>query len=391
MKDQKKIEKTLFVVLKTAERCNLNCSYCYFFNGGDESYKKHPPFLRKDVVVDLVRFLNESVDRFKYSTIDIAFHGGEPTLQPIAQFKSMCSYLVNNISKGINLLFRIQTNGTLINEKWVEEFCNYNVSVGVSLDGPKEYNDIFRLDHKGKSSYELTKRGINLLNDGVSLGKINPISALCVIDPTKDAKLIYRYFVDELKFRKMDFLLPDYTHDNFDQNTVGSYFKYLRDLFDEWVSDNNPSIRIRFFESILNMMVGKQSSLTSVGYGIGSYDAITISSNGDISPDDTLRSASAGALMQSANIKSINLGDYFRMCNIEGLSKQINQLPEKCTTCCWRKICRGGFPIHRYSSTNGFNNPSIVCEALKKVYSKCGSFLINHGFSHDQLEKNLGV
>ena len=31
------------VILKTAERCNLNCSYCYFFHGGDDSYKKHPP------------------------------------------------------------------------------------------------------------------------------------------------------------------------------------------------------------------------------------------------------------------------------------------------------------------------------------------------------------
>lgn len=167
--------KKLVLILKTAERCNLNCKYCYFFNGGDQSYKKHPPLISKGVVNQLVKFLSEGIQDLGIEHILVVFHGGEPLLQPIAQFTEMCFLLQSHLSPLTSIDFKVQTNATLISEKWIDAFSQFRVSVGVSLDGPKEYNDIDRIDHRNRGSYDAVRKGIHLLQEGVHQKKIPDI------------------------------------------------------------------------------------------------------------------------------------------------------------------------------------------------------------------------
>ena len=384
-----KKKKHLIVILKTVERCNLNCKYCYFFNGGDTSFKKHPAFISEKVIHQLVSSILASHKDLGIGNVSIIFHGGEPTLQPIDKFDAMCSFFTKELSPYLHLDMSIQTNATLISENWIEAFSKHNISVGVSLDGPKEYNDIERVDHHNMGSYDLVKRGIDILNKAVKCGKISDIGALCVINPENDGRVIYRHFIDELRLSRIDFLLPDATHDDPPKQSIEIYGRYLCSILDEWTKDNNKNIVIRYLESILRVMGGLKTTLISVGPELSDIYPITISSNGEISPDDTLRIANGGKLMQLSDIWSMSFKDFFELPILKKLRESKNNLPKECFECCWKKVCYGGSYIHRYSKKNEFDNPSVFCDSLKMIYAKSAAFLLQSGLPFSSLQEVL--
>lgn len=68
-------------VIKTAERCNINCTYCYFFNKNDQSYKIHPPIMSKITLQQVADFMLEGCEKFHIKHLIVCFHGGEPLMQ----------------------------------------------------------------------------------------------------------------------------------------------------------------------------------------------------------------------------------------------------------------------------------------------------------------------
>ncbi|MEK7339485.1 MAG: hypothetical protein WBD50_04370 [Candidatus Rhabdochlamydia sp.] len=86
----------LEVILKTVERCNINCSYCYFFHGEDKSYKKHPPFISWVTIQNLTRFLIKGIREFQIKSIQIDFHGGDQ-LSKEKQILTECVNILGSI------------------------------------------------------------------------------------------------------------------------------------------------------------------------------------------------------------------------------------------------------------------------------------------------------
>ena len=113
---------TLEVILKITERCNLDCDYCYFFNAGDDSYKKHAAFISHDTVALLVRRLEEFAGEHKLQKIAIHLHGGEPLLMPKARFDRICEEIRSSLTPIVDLSMTIQTNGMLVDLEWIEIF-----------------------------------------------------------------------------------------------------------------------------------------------------------------------------------------------------------------------------------------------------------------------------
>ncbi|KKO47564.1 hypothetical protein VT06_16350 [Arsukibacterium sp. MJ3] len=81
--------KTLEIVLKITERCNINCSYCYVFNKSDTSSISRPPLLKKGVLETLVDFVSKAIDSDGFEKIMFDFHGGEPLLLGKSKFREM--------------------------------------------------------------------------------------------------------------------------------------------------------------------------------------------------------------------------------------------------------------------------------------------------------------
>lgn len=377
----------LEVILKTVERCNINCSYCYFFQGEDKSYKNHPPFITWNTIENLTKFLIEGIQQLQIKSIQIDLHGGEPTLQKKTDFDRMCQHFRSYLDPLIELSLALQTNATLIDEEWIQLFSKHRVLIGISIDGPKEINDRFRIDHKGLGTYDRTVEGLKKLQAAAEDKKIEKIAALCVINPKNDACDLYNHIVHELHIQQLDFLLPDYTHHNFLNENPDEYGKFLCDLFYAWADDDDPLIRIRILNSALSLLTGGKTHLKGFGPTIDKIEAITVSSNGDLSPDDSLRSG-IPHLMNKHNISSISLSKFFTTPQMQTVIQASKDSPTVCKSCCWENVCAGNALISRYKQKN-FNNASVFCSWLKNFYTYVVEYLVKNGFSADKIKDTL--
>ena len=149
----------LQIVYKIAERCNLNCSYCYYFNMGDDTALTRPARASLDTSELLAQWLAEGCRELGIPQVHIAFHGGEPMLVR-AESARICAAFERHLGREFDLRFSIQINGTLLTEGWIEALRQYSVSVGVSIDGMRADHDRYRLDHQNRSTFEATERAI---------------------------------------------------------------------------------------------------------------------------------------------------------------------------------------------------------------------------------------
>jgi uncharacterized protein len=246
--------KNQIVILKVTERCNLNCSYCYYFNGLDRSFESKPAIMKKDISVQVAEFLAQGIDDYQITSLGIAFHGGEPMLLSKSRFSEICDILLKKLKpklKSFQLI--LQTNGTLIDEDWIKIFKKYQISLGISLDGLRKNHDLYRVDHKGRGSYDKTLKSMELLKE-----KNYKFGVLSVIDPSypAPAEEVFKQMVVNLGLNGIDFLWPHFTHDNPPECSPLEYGKQVSELFHCWVKHGDPKIKIRFFNSNLNLILG---------------------------------------------------------------------------------------------------------------------------------------
>jgi uncharacterized protein len=371
--------ENLNIVFKISERCNLKCDYCYFFFGGDESWKKHPPLVSRKVVEDLGAFAARAAQDHNLEAIELVFHGGEPLLMSKPRFSEMCDTL-RGYENGFRFSFALQTNGVLVDEGWIDVFERHRVTVGVSLDGPPAVNDLHRLDFKGRSSYNATVAGLRVLQAAAVQKRILPPGLLSVINPFADGAATYRHFVDELGVTYMSFLTPDYSWDSVvPEPVIRGVERFLQSVLRAWLKDKNPKIKIRVFSELLAALVDPRAMELVHRYRDDYRNIICVSSNGDLGPEDTLRTLDERFASMGLNVAHHNLRDVFES---EAWREQADALtikPQQCRTCDWWKICKAGRPVHRYSKANGFSNHSLYCSGLKDAYTELGAFVVRNG------------
>jgi uncharacterized protein len=380
------MKKKLEVILKVAERCNIDCTYCYFFNGFDKSYKTHPKRISIESIDSLIIFLKDAVKSHDLDIVQIDFHGGEPLIVKKEYFTSICESFIENLSDLCHLRLCLQTNATLVDDDWIEIFSKFNICISTSLDGNKEQNDKYRIGFNGEGTYDATIKGIKKLQDAYLKGQIPEIGLLCVINPENNPKELYNHFTKDLGFTLIDFLLPDCSYDDLPPFESIEYGNFLIGVFDSWKNDKKKeNISIRIFNSILSLLLGGYSYVT--GYGVISPNAITVGSDGSLFPDDLLRSCK-DYIEPNMSIEDTSYA-VFKDWIEETIQAKSKNYSQECLNCCWFKVCGGGHPLNRYSSENEFNNVSVYCEGLKKMYSECAKFLVEGRIPLEEILENL--
>lgn len=375
--------QTLEVILKITERCNLNCDYCYFFNAGDDSYKEHAAFISHDTVALVVRRLKEFSEAHNLERIAVHLHGGEPLLLAKARFNRVCEEIISNLAQTVDLSLTIQTNGMLIDREWIEIFNRHAVQVGVSLDGAKAHNNAHRLDHRGRSSYESTVRGLSLCQEHLN----HPPTVLAVIGEAFNPEEIYQHFRNDLKVEYLDFLLPDLNQDNF-SGDARAYGAFLIKVFDMMMADEE-SVSVRFIDHFLARIYGQGNFLFADGRSDPDYMLITVSSDGGVGPDDTLRSTKYWSGYAYRDLKTSSLEEILQDPLFHDFEKFKRTPASACSHCCWREVCGGGQAVHRYASNNGFDNPSVYCQGLDNFYTHVLKYLALHGEPLDKVGADL--
>lgn len=208
--------------------------------------------------------------------------------------------------------------------------------------------------------------GIELCLKELQKGNLNFGGLLSVINPHADGKKMFRHFVDDLGIKWIDFLLPDGHHDDlgdYHQLEPFSYARFLTEVFDDWWDRGDASIHVRCLESIIDLILGGRTTSESLGGGMAHL--LVVETDGSLEPLDVLRLAGDGFTRQDLFVGKASLADFFESPLMKRLAEEGSKTPSACQNCRYKDICGGGYLPHRYSKTNGFNNPTIYCADLK--------------------------
>jgi len=220
------------------------------YNLGDETYKGQPKFMSMEVVDAVLEKTEKFMLQNGLKDFLFIFHGGEPLLIDKEFYRSFIDKAkVIEARSGIQFKYDMQTNGVLITKEWSKLFKELNIIASVSIDGTKKAHDMYRVDHKGKGSYDRVVEGAKILKQ-----ETGEVGLICVINIKEEPKNIYNSF-KKINVDNVNFLLSDYTHDSwpyaYGETPTADW---LIDLFNIWIKDQNP-IRIPLLHGFFKRVV----------------------------------------------------------------------------------------------------------------------------------------
>jgi uncharacterized protein len=342
-------------VIKIHSRCNLACDYCYVYAAADRGWLDQPLAMAPEVVDSTLERIREHVTRFGQERVSIVLHGGEPLL---------ATKIVGGLTR---LDLGIQTNGVLLDEAFLDIFDRWSVRVGVSIDGGASDHDRHRRYQDGRGSYDQVVAALERLArpDRRQLYA----GLLAAIDISANPITTYESLVD-LAPPAVDFLLP---HGNWaipppgrvDGAADTPYGDWLIAIFDRWFTAERLETRVRLFNDIIALLIGRSTASETVG--VAPIRLVVVETNGRVEQVDVLKSAYAGA----TSIDGLGSGNPFDLAlwhpGVVARQLGVEALSATCRACPVQSVCGGGHYAHRYHPRHGFLQPSVYCHDLAKL------------------------
>ena len=353
---------TSFLV-KVASRCNLDCDYCYVYHHADQSWRAMPEVLSPGDREAFATRLSSYVAHARLRHCMVVFHGGEPLLMGSDHLVGFARQLREAVGSDVQLDISMQTNGLLLTRKVLDELAAADIGISLSLDGPKEANDLHRTSRRGRSSFEKTFRALELLEASHDVFA----GVIAVIDPRTPPRRLLEFF-SEHAVPRLDFLLPDAHHlrpPPGRQEQPDVYERWLIESFDVWFNDY-PSLQVRTFEALLDAVVVMPSQTDA--FGFGDVSLITIETDGSYHDLDVLKVVSHGATRLSGNVRDTPIADVAKSPNLASHRALLRKdgLCASCQQCDVVDVCGGGAVPHRYG-LNGFKNPTVYCREMRAL------------------------
>src|ERR1019366_2272686 len=303
------------VILKVASRGNLNCSYCYVYNMADSSWKQRPALMSNEVFEAALDRSLQQCRATGQEQLRIAFHGGEPCLIGPDTFDAWCTRGRAVLGKIVKLHLVMQTNGTLLDSRWIDLLRKHRVSVGISMDGPKEIHDAVRVDHRQQGSYDQVERGLRLLQEAQV-----PYGVGCVIPLGADPLAVHHHFMG-LGSKQVTYLMPHFTHDTIEpvHQRYGPtpYADFLIPVFVHWWFESTMELQINNLKDVARVIMGGQSHSEAIGNGPPGY--VFIEADGEMEGLDNLRACGQGLSRIKLNVRQ---ADFLALLRTETMHSQ---------------------------------------------------------------------
>lgn len=356
----------LTFILKPTHSCTLQCSYCYVSDLAETGYMK-------DNVLSAL-FSKAASHYGDKQAIRFLWHGGEPLLMKRDFFERAVT-LQKQILQSCVYENSMQTNGTLLTEDTLEFLCDNNFSIGLSLDGPKEYHDTNRSFKNGDGSFNAVMSALSLCRNASI-----PTGVICVVTRTNIDNLIHLYgFFAEHKihvgFNPLVLEASSHKHSAL-AISPEEYALSLIALFDHWfytdyIIQVNP-----LWEMIGNLLFYRTRSCMFSGRC--QEDFISVGPQGDIYPcgrfDGDRRFWLGNILSDTMPV----IEERRRALNLDQRDL------ETCGSCQYRRICNGGCPHDALVMCGDARKKTFYCTAYRMLYdhiSDALSHLIGSDFS----------
>lgn len=351
-------------IIKVVDYCNFNCDFCRYPKSSNKSTMSFSTF---KTIVEKACEYNISKGCYQQSII---FHGGEPLLWGYDNFKFAIELQKELSEKYPKLVFRnsIQTNGSLLNDQWIDFFSENDFDIGISIDGPEEIN------------FHKSSLGNNVVLDNIhKLSQKNCRFGVLSVITNEHAGWADKYY---------DFLVQNDIH------SVGfCYCVYDEDknitVSNKILSDFLKRFFVRFYEEEYQLNVREFDNIFKICYGIDTNSCtfakrqscgnfFSIKPNGDVFFCDpyTLNVPPLGNVLNETFSDIKSKPELIRI----SISARESALKE-CNNCEIKSICGGG--CYRNTFPNGKN---AFCDTFKSLYPYIETFF--HAF---QKEKTLLV
>ena len=352
------------LLVKVATRCNIDCSYCYWFR--DASVYDKPKLMSDTVSRQLLRRIDEHVTTHGLGDFPIVLHGGEPLLWGVENFHRFaegCEAIASRV--GCDIPIAVTTNGLLIDESWLNCFEAHDMSVAISLDGPAHIHDIHRRTFQDTGTHEAVERAARML---VSRGI--RVSALSVCNPAYPPRQYVEFFA-ACGVTHYDIMIPDATVDE----KPASIASFYNGLFELWLEANRhePTANIRIITDMIAALLANHAPTEGVGYQ--PVELCTVMTDGSVEAHDVLRIAGNGVTKTNFNIFDSTIDEVRHDPRWMAAREASINLCEQCRNCKFMSACGGGYLPHRFSRKNGYDNPSVYCDDLYAMFENMESVL----------------
>jgi serine-type anaerobic sulfatase-maturating enzyme len=365
--------------------CNIDCQYCFFLSK-EALYPDDRQRMSEETLEVYIRQLLES---HRTPVVTVAWQGGEPTLMGLPFFQRSMELVDKYRRPEQEVHHTFQTNGIALDDAWCEFFKKHDVLVGLSVDGPREIHDQYRVTRGGKGTFDLVMQGLSFLRrHGVRY------NILCTANAANHyhGRRVYRFFRDELEAEWIQFipiveratpetlpianlgwsdrpgqqrLLYTQTGSLVTNRSVGGrqYGQFLIDIFEEWVRRDVGKVFVQLFDVTLDAYFGRYTlCVHAPTCGLGP----AMEHNGDlyacdhfVEPDFRL-----GNIHQTHMLELMASPEQRKF----GLDKR-DTLTSECRNCEVRTLCNGGCPKDRFAtSRDGEQGQNYLCPGLELFY-----------------------
>ena len=365
--------------------CNIDCTYCFFLS----KEALYPNDKQRMSEATLEAYLRQLLESHRSSEVTVAWQGGEPTLMKLDFFKRSIELVEKHRRPDQLVRHTFQTNGLLIDDAWAGFFKDYDFLVGVSIDGPRELHDAYRVDRRGQGTFDLVMKGLaHLRRHAVD------VNILCTINAAneKHGRAVYRYFRDELGAKWVQLipiierateetlglanlgwstrpgqkrLLYTQTGNVVTERSVGAeqYGRFLVEVFEEWVRHDVGEVYVQLFDVTLEAYFGRHQlciHAPTCGYGPA------MESNGDVYACDHF--VEPEHLL--GNIHEAHLAELVASPKQRRFGQdKLDTLTAQCRRCEVRPLCNGGCPKDRFAgSRDGEAGHNYLCPGLELFF-----------------------
>ncbi|MBK7254640.1 MAG: anaerobic sulfatase maturase [Ignavibacteria bacterium] len=373
--------------------CNIDCTYCFFLSK-EALYPNEKSRMSEATLEEYIRQLLES---HRISEVTVAWQGGEPTLMKLDFFRLSVEIVEKYRRPGQVINYTFQTNGILLNDEWCEFFKKNNFLVGLSVDGPREIHDTYRVDRGSQGTFDKVMKGLNLLQRH----KVE-YNILCTVNAANEnhGRTVYRFFRDELKAKWIQFipiveratsetieianqgwsiqkdrkrLLYTQKGNLVTERTVGAlqYGRFLVDIFEEWVRHDVGKVFVQLFDVTLESYIGRHMlciHAPTCGYGPAlEHNGDLYSCDHFVEPDYLL-----------GNIHKTHMLDLVSSPEQRKFGRdKLDSLTAQCQKCEVRQLCNGGCPKDRFAlSKDGEQGQNYLCPGLELFFTHTRSAML---------------